>query len=322
MIHGIITKAVLIIILMGVAFVSSAQEVLPREINAARNIRGIGTTLDTNTRFTLEMRISGSEALVDTVNLQDSVEITTQINPEQEDIGELADIILVSAHPQTGFTMRNEDGNFVPWNGVVPDLVPFQEQVPLSDGMEVEILSGELGVSGDHRLFVGFLIRGDTLYFTPQALKFTIHEAPQSTAREQALELFETRVSPNIIHSDPGLCIQCHIAGGLADIRGAFHKFVSTTNSDHLSINFEILDQLNQLRGSQFILAKVQGGNAHGGLQRLVVGSDDFNDLAEILDLLTQSQSEQSASTLGNAGLGQLQDLESQNGGYVDPNTY
>ena len=264
-------------------------QVEPRDVDAARNIRGQGTSLNTNARFSLSMRQSGSETLINTASVEDNVVITAVITPESSDIGEVADIIIVDANATTGFTMRNLEGNFIPWNGVVPDLVASQEDVQLSAQTEVDVFSGELGTSGSHKMFVGFLVRGDTLYFTPQALKFTIQEAAPD-ALQQAQALFETNISPEVIQSSSDGCIECHKIGGLAD-GIAQHLFTLTADPDHLSKNFDIFDQLVKDNGIDFILSQVldnDPADAHLGGVVLENGSSNYSSLVEFLELLDQ----------------------------------
>jgi hypothetical protein len=276
-------------------------QVNPREINGARNSATDGTNLDTNVSFTLQMTLAGDNIPRDSATLGQDISISTIIRPEAEDIGQTADIIIVDFRPPIPF-MRNTDGNFVTWNGSLRTLVPSEEGITLEAETEVEVFTGRLGVTGDHRIFIGFLV-GDALYFTPAALRFDIEEEPVDTgptAREQAITLFESTISPRIVQSR---CIECHVSGGAA-FGQALHIFVGTNNVNHLNINFGEFEEVHQARGTSFILNKVQGQLLHGGSIQLVAGSADFNSLSEFLDLLDQAQSGGSASGLMNSGTG------------------
>lgn len=261
---------------------SIMAQVNPKDINGAKNIRGVGTTLDTNVTFTLSMTRDGDTTLIDSARLGDSIVISATMRPEATDVGSPADVIIVDAATSAGFTMRDQDGNFVTWSGKVPDLVPYLEGVTLGPELPVEIFAGQLGVTGSHRIFVGFLVGGDTLYFTPQALKFDILE---TSARDQAIELFNSTISPDIVQAR---CIACHVDGGVADGQSQ-HIFVRTSNPDHLSINFTEIENLHSAKGTAYILDKVQGLLDHGGAKVLMSGSTDFNNMAAFLDLLDQA---------------------------------
>lgn len=62
------------------------------------------------------------------------------------------------------FTMRTEEGDFVPWNGWVADLVPVQREVILTESMTVTAFEGTLGIACDHRMFLGYKINGELIY--------------------------------------------------------------------------------------------------------------------------------------------------------------
>ena len=102
------------------------------------------------------------------------------------------------------------------------------------------------------------------------------------------MEFFESTISPTIVQAR---CIACHVANGLAD-DGAAHIFVRTSNSDHLTINFDEFRQVHSANSSEYILQKVQGMLDHGGNTLLTAGSTGFNDLSDFLNLLDQAATE------------------------------
>ena len=261
-----------------VAGSSLAQE---KDINGARNSSADGISLDTNVSFTLRMTLAGEDTPLDAATLGQDVSVNAVIRPETEDIGQPTDVILVDFLPPN-LKMRRSDGNFVIWNGSLSTLLPYLEDVTLESELDVEVFSGQLGTTGNHRIFVGFMV-GDALYFTPTALRFDINEAVvEASALEQATELFESTISPSIVQAR---CIACHVANGAAN-GGAAHIFVRTSDSDHLTINFDEFRQVHSANDSQYILQKVQGMLAHGGGLQLTSGSTSFNNLSDFLDLL------------------------------------
>jgi hypothetical protein len=189
----------------------------------------------------------------------------------------------------TNLKMRNADGIFVPWGGKLSTLEPYLEGVTLTAEFEAEVYSGQLGLANDHRIFIGFLVDG-ALYFTPQALRFSItEEVTGPTPREQAISLFESTISPNIVQAR---CIQCHVAGGQAAGQ-AIHEFVRITNTDHLAINFQEFEELHAATSTNYILAKVQGMQAHGGSLIFSASSQQYRDLEDFLELLDQGDQPQ-----------------------------
>jgi hypothetical protein len=269
--------------LLGLVFftVAAYGQVSPKLVNGARNSAADGTTLDTNVSFSLRMTLAGDGILRDTALIGQAVDIRAVIHPEIGDIGKPADIVLVDFLPPVPY-MRNVDGNFVAWNGNPSDLVPSQESVILTDGMDVDVFSGQLGSVGLHRIYVGYLVDG-ALYFTPSALKISVQDAPAPTPREQAMALFDTTISPNIVQRR---CIVCHVSGGLADNRSS-PVFARISYADHLNYNFGELEWLKSFRSSNYILNKVLGYGHEGGIQ-LFQGSSDYNSLVEFLNLLDQ----------------------------------
>ena len=261
--------------------VSGLAQISPKDINGARNSAAEGTDFDTNVSFTLRMTLSGEDIPLTSASIGQDVSIVTTIRPETEDIGSLADIIIVDYLPPS-LSIRNSDGNFVSWNCSLKNLTAYLEDFTLAAEQDVEVFSGQLGSTGNHRIFVGFVVN-EFLYFTPSALRFDIEEAVvEVSALEQATELFESTISPTIVQAR---CIACHVANGAAD-GGAAHIFVRTSNSDHLTINFDEFRQVHSANSSEYILQKVQGMLNHGGNTILTSGSTGFNDLSDFLDLL------------------------------------
>ena len=279
----LIRQLLSLLILMSISGPTMAQ----KDINGASNSDADGTSLDTNVSFTLSMTLASDNTPLDSASIGQDVSIKTIIRPETGDIGQAADVIIVDFLPPA-LTMRNSEGNFVSWNGSLKTLVPFLEGVTLEDELEVEVFSGMLGSTGNHRIFVGFSV-GDILYFTPTALRFDIEDdVVTPTFREQAIELFNSTISPTIVQSS---CIVCHVAGGAAAGQSE-HIFVRITNADHLTINFEELESLHANNSSSYILNKASGMLGHGGGAQISNGGTAFNNLSDFLDLLDQAAAE------------------------------
>lgn len=261
-------------------FAAAAQTSAPRELGGARFESAANRVADSNASFALGLSLDGGLSFRESAGLGDTVSIIARIRPEAAHVGQNADIFVVD-RVNLVFMMQNQDGVFVPWNGRVPDLEPFREQQTLSADMELEIFSGTLAASGDHRFFIGYLPEDGGLRYTPVPHRLDIVEA---SAADRAFALFQSTISPDIIGSR---CIQCHVSGGLAQAGGAFHIFRQPPGS-FLETNYGIFRDLVALRGVSYVLTKVTGGNAHGGGVQLTAGSVDYQNLREFLELAAQ----------------------------------
>lgn len=258
-----------------------------KDINGASNSSTDGISLDTNVSFTLSMTLAGDDTPLESATIGQDVSIKAIIRPETEDVGQLSDVLIIDYLPPIP-SMRNSDGNFVAWDGKPKNLVPYLEDVTLENEMELELFAGQLGATGNHRIFVGFRV-GEILYYTPTPLRFDIEEdVVTPTFREQAIELFDSTISPTIVQAN---CVACHVAGGAASGQSE-HIFVRTTNPDHLTINFGELEDLHANNSSSYILNKAVGMLGHGGGAQISNGGTAFNNLSDFLDLLDQAAAE------------------------------
>ena len=110
--------------------------------------------------------------------------------------------------------------------------------------------------------------------------------AREKTNREKAAELFEKSIAQNIVQSK---CISCHRRGGYAGGTSLIFEGASGTSQSANIAAFEGL--LNRRAdGLNYILRKVSG-NGHGGGRQLALGSANYNNLEEFLELLSSSSS-------------------------------
>jgi len=133
-------------------------------------------------------------------------------------------------------------------------------------------------LTGKHRIFIGYHV-DDLLYFTPTALRFDIG----IDVRKKAEELFEKEIPNSIVQNK---CLSCHIAEGSNQDQAL--AFVSTSNSDHLEINFLQFESLHEERGTEYIINKSQGFISHGGGVQINSGTTEFLNLLTFLQLLEQ----------------------------------
>lgn len=102
-----------------------------------------------------------------------------------------------------------------------------------------------------------------------------------------ALQYFTDNISAPIVQ---GRCINCHTAGGIASSQGSRLMVVTSSNSNHLSINNEAFITLGNMLGSadlsNYVTRKASAQVSHGGGQQLAPGSQDLLNLETYLNLL------------------------------------
>lgn len=124
--------------------------------------------------YAIGMTLNNGSTYTTTAWDQEDVKIVGHINPEPQHLGQRADIFVVD-RVNLAFTMKNLSGVWEPWNGRVPDLVPFREDVMLTNNLAVDIFTGRLGTAGDHRVFIGYAGPDGKLRYTPTPLRLTIN---------------------------------------------------------------------------------------------------------------------------------------------------
>lgn len=116
-----------------------------------------------NAAFGIGVSQNDSCGYADDARVSDEVTVTGVIRPEAGHIGAEVDIYFVD-RVNLNFTMRTEEGVFVPWNGRVDDLLPVMRSVVLTESVTVTAFEGTLGIAGDHRMFLGYKINGELIY--------------------------------------------------------------------------------------------------------------------------------------------------------------
>ena len=96
----------------------------------------------------------------------ESLRIVGRVRPEASHIGQPADIFLL-AKDGAVVLMRRTNGAFEQWNGQLSALVPFQQQMILAADTEVTLYAGQLGVSGQFELFLGYRGADGVLHYSP-----------------------------------------------------------------------------------------------------------------------------------------------------------
>jgi len=113
---------------------------------------------------------------------------------------------------------------------------------------------------------------------------YTITNQFEPAAATDPYAYYDENISAQIVQNK---CIVCHTSNGVA-AASRLH-FVNSSTPNYSQINAQAIENFLATSGvgSDYLLSKTQGSLAHGGGQQLVFGSEDYNNLAEFLGLLT-----------------------------------
>ncbi len=259
---------------------TAAPITAPTELPGVHYASPNNTAASSTARFAVGLSLDSGLTYTATARVTDKISITGKIRPEASHVGMTGNLFVVD-FVNGAWTMRNSDGVYVPWNFQIPALVPYKVGVTLGADMPVDVYTGALGTTGNHLIYIGYKPQGGDLYYTPAAKLLTF---TQLNATDQAYSMFVSNISPNLVQSR---CSLCHVKGGIAEAGGASHIF-QLPLATSLETNFRIFQNLVTLRGVNYILTKVTGGNGHGGGVQLTSNSVDYKDLSTFLNLVAQ----------------------------------
>lgn len=152
--------------------VSTVDYLQPESVSGVRFVKGAPAASAVG--FSLGLTRDNGINYVSAARVSEAVEILGAITPAPEHVSRVVDVYLVD-RLNGKFHMLTRDGSFVRWDGRVPNLVPARTNVFLTQELVLEIFSGRLGVVGDHRIFMGYMVDGQ-LYYTPKALQFEVFD--------------------------------------------------------------------------------------------------------------------------------------------------
>jgi hypothetical protein len=111
----------------------------------------------------------------------DQLRLVGKVRPEASQIGQAADIYLLA---KTGAVvlMRRTDGAFEQWSGQLSDLVPYRQQAKLAADTEVDLFTGQLGVTGQFELFLGYRGPDGVLHYSPAPFSLNVNTNPPSAS--------------------------------------------------------------------------------------------------------------------------------------------
>ena len=236
-----------------------------------------------NTATTFDISLLVNEQEVSAATTTDTLKIKVNIRPDSSDLNKMADLFTVS-RVNGVFWMQDLNHQYVQWSGKISDLVPFMENVILSPSLDIEVFSGQFSVSGEYKIFTGYLpVNESSLVYTPVPGSYQIAAADQSVA---AKEFFTSAIETPVVQTK---CILCHVEGGLArDTALVFSKPGVASALNNYGV-FKALFDSNP-DATEYILSKVSGGNGHTGGVQLVAGGQQYSDMQQFLALLGSSE--------------------------------
>ena len=122
-----------------------------------------------------------------------------------------------------------------------------------------------------------------SLLESPTGHLTNLSSVPSLAAPETAAELFATAISGPVVQSK---CVDCHVSGGEAGSTRLI--FVTDVVADHEAANLRTLRDFvaNVDNGGERILAKIRGGENHGGGVQVAAGTADYANMARLVALL------------------------------------
>ena len=109
----------------------------------------------------------------------DTLRVGATIEPEPQHRGQPVDIMNVAtfqASPNSEQTMfmRNQQGEWQPWDGNLANLEPAQSQQTLRQQQRVDVYEGQLPMQGNFRINVGYRLQDGTFIFNGDPIEFTV----------------------------------------------------------------------------------------------------------------------------------------------------
>jgi len=140
------------------------------EVMGIRSVSG-----DSSARFALSMTKNSECGYSAEAQTTDSLKISVSITPEEAQLDKTFDIFLVlSLNSQ--LLILSGTGVLIPFNGNIADLVPFVDDVRLSQSFEFTLFEGLLSPGIDLSLFVAYMTTDGEFVFTPAPLSLKVND--------------------------------------------------------------------------------------------------------------------------------------------------
>ena len=232
----------------------------------------------TTARFFAGTSADNGLSFGDSFAFDQPVDITAEIQVESGHVGTVGNLYIVVQLGED-LLIRNTGGEFVPWNMDLATLLPATANTTLAASEPLTIVDDvALGPAGVSNVTFSVFFAYDTaaapgeLYYSGAPLNVTV--GAQAPSDPQSLTLFTQNISTPIIQNR---CVVCHVSGGAASSTRLV--YVRSTNSNHVSINYNTLADFMQTASdaTNLLISKPQGQLGHGGGVQLSAGADLTN---------------------------------------------
>ena len=213
------------LVLLSTITTLAAQEVIPP------------TLLDfsqTDATLTPQLIVNNQPATVDQQWIaSDKISLSAQLKVAQADVGKAGSVYVVMLWNNNLFLMKDNQGNWLPWNGALEQLIAYSTETLPESATLVEIISGLGGLTGEFAVYVGYR-SGNNLYYNANPITFTVQSIStvlttslHGTTRgmghfygadqggfEQFTHLPYDDLTCNSCHVDSKACTTCHVIPG------------------------------------------------------------------------------------------------------------
>lgn len=237
-----------------------------------------GTGAHTTARFFAGATADNSSSFGASFSGDQALDVLAEVQVESTHVNTVGNIYLVVLLGEN-LLMRLESGEYVVWDGTVPDLQATLPDRTLQASEPITIVEnlafGPAGLSGQSlSVFLGYDTQAapGELYFSGVPLTFSIAAEVTDPA---SLTFYVDNVSGPIVQSQG---IVCHSSNGVAGPGASALQYLPSSVEGFQEANYNtLIDYIeNVLNGSSLILSKPQGTVAHGGGVQLATGSSQL----------------------------------------------
>jgi hypothetical protein len=135
----------------------------------------------TGAHFTPKLMVNDKPATTDRFIASDKINLSVDIKVDGADVGQSGVYYVVILWNDSIWMMKNDQGNLVPWNVNLADLVPYlrKETLPEED-VGIDLLSGLGGLTGKFVVFFGYQnSQTMNLIYNATPLMFTVQSVQQ-----------------------------------------------------------------------------------------------------------------------------------------------
>ncbi len=158
-----------------------AQGTSLTELGGARVPPAGNPSVQTTATFAIGITFDNGLSWRASVTPTDALRLVGKVRPEASQIGQSVDIYLL-AKAGAVILMRRTDGAFEQWSGNLSELKPYRQQTRLAADTEIDLFTGQFGVTGQFELFLGYRSTDGVLHYSPAPFNLNINTNPQGAS--------------------------------------------------------------------------------------------------------------------------------------------